>query len=103
MLCEGKYGFYISFNGINHKLLEGMTEKTITIEDAVQCITNEKQSKILKKIGKYSILNGKFGLCILCDSKFYSLPNGIDINALCEETCKEIVSQNKKSGKKRGK
>lgn len=96
VLCKGRYGLYITYDGKNYKLLENM-DKNMTLEEGVQCINNTGTSKILRKIGNYSIGNGQYGYYILFESKFYSLQEGVDIQKLTEEQCKEIISEGKKS------
>jgi DNA topoisomerase-1 len=98
MLCKGRYGYYITYDGKNYKLLENM-DKNMTLEDAIQCINSSENGtgkKILKKLGNYSIGNGQYGYYILFESKFYSLSQSVTIEKLTEENCKEIVAQGKK-------
>jgi len=100
MLCKGRYGLYIAYHGKNYKLLENM-DKNITLEEGIKCINNTCGTKIIKKIGNYSIGNGQYGHYILFESKFYSLQKDIDIEKLNEDMCNEIVLQGKKDIKKK--
>lgn len=96
LIKKGMYGFYISYDNKNYKLLENMDEN-ILLEDAIKCIEETNNDK---KIDKYTIKNGQYGYYILYNKKFYSIPKDYDIEKLTKDACDIIVKLPKKVYKK---
>jgi DNA topoisomerase I len=96
LIKKGMYGFYISYDNKNYKLLENMDEN-ILLEDAIKCIDGTNNDK---KIDKYTIKNGQYGYYILYNKKFYSIPKDYDIEKLTKDACDIIVKLPKKVYKK---
>ena len=84
------YGFYISYDNKNYKLLENMDEHVL-LDDAIKCLENNDI-----KIDKYIIKNGQYGYYILYNKKFYSIPKDYDIQKLTKDACDIIVKLPKK-------
>lgn len=96
---KGMYGFYISYNNQNYKLLENMDEN-MTLEDAIQCVSNNSGG-VIKKIGKYNIKNGQYGMYIEYNKKFFSIPKNYVLETLTKEHCEYIIALPKKIYKKK--
>ena len=116
---NGPYGFYLAYNGKNHKIPPEFNE-LLTLEEAIQCVENTyvKQcvendntkdnsetpiknenenvnvNKNVKSIGDYHIKIGKYGPYILYNGKFYKIKNEYEPENLTEEDCIKIVGVN---------
>ena len=90
LIKKGMYGFYISYDNKNYKLLENMDEHVL-LDDAIKCLENNDI-----KIDKYIIKNGQYGYYILYNKKFYSIPKDYDIQKLTKDACDIIVKLPKK-------
>ena len=113
---NGPYGYYLVYNGKNHKIPPEFNE-LLTLEEAIQCIehtyikqsvsidNNENETlnddnktssvnKNVKSIGDYHIKIGKFGPYILYNGKFYKIKNEYEPNDLTEEDCIKIIGVN---------
>ena len=104
------YGYYISYNDKNYKLLENIDEN-LSLEDTINCIekynsnslnnqTNSNKTSLINKIDKYIIKNGQYGPYIEFDKKFYNIPKEYDIDKLTKENCDTIIKLHKKTYKK---
>ena len=112
---NGPYGFYLVYNGKNHKIPPEFNE-LLTFDEAIQCVENtytkqtvvntvnqdtnednsstqqnENVNKNVKSIGEYQIKIGKYGPYILYNSKFYKIKNEYVPENLTEEDCVKIV------------
>ena len=96
-LKNGMYGFYISYNEKNYKLLDDY-DCNLTLEDAINCINNDDNNNKKKtiKIDKFVIKEGPYGPYIDYNKKFYSIPKEYDIDKLSKEQCEEIIKIPKK-------
>ena len=96
-LKNGMYGFYISYNEKNYKLLDDY-DCNLTLEDAINCINNDDNNNKKKtiKIDKFTIKEGPYGPYIDYNKKFYSIPKEYDIDKLSKEHCEEIIKIPKK-------
>lgn len=108
ILKKGMYGFYLTHNNINYKIIEHF-DKDLLLEEAIECIiqcnntnndnengnTNTK-NEILKNIGDYTIRNGQYGPYILYNKKFFSIPKEYEIDLLTKENCDTIIKLPKK-------
>ena len=108
IIKNGMYGYYISYNDKNYKLLENMDE-TLSLEDAINCIeksninnaNSNNKTTLINKIDKYTIKNGPYGHYIEYDKKFYNIPKEYDIDKLTKELCDIIIKIPKKAYKKK--
>jgi len=116
LIKNGRYGYYIVYNGKNFKILPDFNE-LLTFDEAIQCIENNNQSHNNEKsnnddesntnvninvkiIGEYNIKIGKYGPYILFNGKFYKINNQYEPKDLTEEDCKKIVGENSTTKKK---
>ena len=111
---NGPYGFYLVYNGKNHKIPPQFNE-LLTLEEGIQCVENtyakesienddikdnsstqqnENVNKNLKSIGDYHIKIGKYGPYILYNSKFYKIKNEYVPENITEEDCIKIIGTN---------
>jgi DNA topoisomerase-1 len=118
VIKNGPYGYYLVYNGKNHKIPPQFNE-LLTFDEAIQCVENTyvKQSvendndnikdnsqtlenenqnvnKNVKSIGEYQIKIGKYGPYILYNSKFYKIKNEYVPENLTEEDCVKIIGVN---------
>jgi len=110
-LKKGQYGFYISFNSANYKLINDYDEN-ISLDEAILCIEHKKaesggdadskKSSLHIKIDKYEIKSGPYGPYILYDKKFYKIDEKkYKPEELSKEQCKTIISDAKSAPKKK--
>ena len=99
---KGMYGFYISYNSENFKLLEGFDEN-LNLEDAIKCIQvkSEGAKGLIKSIGEYLIKNGQYGPYIEFKKKFFKIPKNYDTENLTKEDCDAIIKLPKTTYKKK--
>ncbi len=109
LLCKSKNGLYLSFNGNNIPIKEGIEDKeNITEEQAISCLNiieeindnGEKIELILPiKHGKYIINTGKYGNYVQLDKVYVNIPTHVKIHKMNVEICKELVDNKKKMAK----
>ena len=106
---NGPYGYYLSYNEKNYKLLEGYDENLL-LEDGIKCINNNSSSEngegsgkstLIKVIDNYSIKNGPYGYYIHYNKKFFNIPKEYDIEKLTKKECDTIIKIPKKAYKKK--
>jgi len=103
---NGPYGYYLSYNENNYKLLEGYDEN-LSLEDAIKCINNNSsgegtgKSTLIKVIDNYTIKNGPYGYYIQYNKKFFNIPKEYIIEKLTKEECDAIIKIPKKTYKKK--
>jgi len=106
---NGPYGYYLSHNEKNYKLLEGYDEN-LCLEDGIKCINNNSSSEngegtgkstLIKVIDNYTIKNGPYGYYIQYNKKFFNIPKEYIIEKLTKEECDAIIKIPKKSYKKK--
>ena len=110
---NGPYGFYLVYNGKNHKIPPQFNE-LLTLEEGIQCVentyvkesvqndndenddnkTSENANKNIKSIGEYQIKIGKYGPYILYNGKFYKIKNEYVPENITEEDCIKIIGTN---------
>ena len=110
---NGPYGFYLVYNGKNHKIPSDFNE-LLTLEEAIQCVENTytkhsvnqdnndenddnktlSVNKNIKSIGDYHIKIGKYGPYILYNGKFYKIKNDYEPENITEEDCIKIIGSN---------
>lgn len=87
---EGKFGLYFTYNKKNYSLKD--YNKDDITKDIIDEIINKKNSNILKKIGKYEIINGPYGAYFKSGKRNISL-SGKNIDELTEEDLKELIDK----------
>ncbi len=99
---NGPYGYYLSYNEKNYKLLEGYDEN-LTFEEAIKIISidsnnkeNNNKNTVIKVIDNYSIRNGPYGYYILYNKKFFNIPKEYNVDNLTKEDCEKIIKIPKK-------
>lgn len=99
---KGMYGFYISYDSGNFKLLEGYDEN-LDLESAIKCIESKSGEKkgITRNIDKYAIKSGPYGPYIEFNKKFFKIPKNYDIDKLTKEECDAIIKLPKTTYKKK--
>lgn len=103
---NGPYGYYLSYNEKNYKLLEGYDENLL-LEDGIKCINNNNagessgKSTLIKVIDNYTIKNGPYGYYIHYNKKFFNIPKEYIIEKLSKEECDAIIKIPKKAYKKK--
>ena len=106
---NGPYGYYLSHNEKNYKLLEGYDENLL-LEDGIKCINNNSSSEngegtgkstLIKVIDNYTIKNGPYGYYIHYNKKFFNIPKEYIIEKLTKEECDAIIKIPKKAYKKK--
>ena len=86
---NGAYGFYISHDEKNYKLLENL-DSNLTLEDAIKCIEGSV-AKSSTKIDNFIIKEGQYGPYIIYNNKFYKIPKKYDLKNLNKKDCEEII------------
>jgi topoisomerase IA-like protein len=92
ILKNGVYGYYLSYNNKNYKILENY-DKNLSLEEALECLKENND----KKIGDYIIKTGKYGPYILFNKKFYNIPQKYNIENITKDQCYEIIQLSKKN------
>jgi DNA topoisomerase-1 len=92
ILKNGVYGYYLSYNNKNYKILENY-DKNLSLEEALECLKENNE----KKIGDYIIKTGKYGPYILFNKKFYNIPQKYNIENITKDQCYEIIQLSKKN------
>lgn len=91
-LHYGRYGYYIKKDESSDiRNIEGSwNDNIVPSQEQIEQLFTEKKSKVLKEIGKYKIINGKYGPCILYNKKFYKIPSSVDIDKIDKKKCIEL-------------
>jgi DNA topoisomerase-1 len=94
ILKKGMYGIYLSYDGQNYKI-DKEKDGQLTLEEGIELINNGG-SKLLKKVGSYKIMNGKYGPYIEHKKKFYKIPKNKSFETLTKEDIDNMVSADDK-------
>ena len=101
---EGKYGAYIRYDGKFTSLPKTLDPYTITLDEALGLIQQKKQAELpIHVFGDIQVLNGKYGAYIKTPQGNYRLSRSIDVQALTEQQCLDIISSSAPAGKSRRK
>jgi topoisomerase IA-like protein len=88
---KGPYGFYVTIQGKNVSCGEDETLESILEK------FKEKESAVVKKIGKYEIRRGPYGLYMFQTSakkkEFVSVSDSTDLSTLTEATAKDLFEK----------
>ena len=93
ILKKGMYGVYLSYNGQNYKI-DKEKDGEISLEEAINLINNDENgsgSKLLKKVGSYKIMNGKYGPYVEHKKKFYKIPKNKSFEMLTKEDIDNLI------------
>ena len=97
VIKTGRYGNYFTFKDKNYSVKEELDKITDqTIKDIIECDKN----KVIKKIGRYQIINGPYGLYFRYGKRNIGIPKSYDIETLSNDDIKEIIEKDKKKFKK---
>lgn len=97
VIKNGRYGNYFTFEDKNYSVKEELDKITNqTIKDIIE----DNKSKVIKKIGRYQIINGPYGLYFRYGKKNIGIPKSYDIETLSNDDIKEIIEKDKKKIKK---
>ena len=99
----GKYGPYIKFNNQNITLEKGFNAATLTLEDAIQQITNMGTKNILVYFSEnenVKVVNGRYGAYITNGTDNFKIPKGLIPQHLTYQDVTQIMAQNAPTAKK---
>ena len=101
ILKKGKFGFYLSHDNKNYKILSNYDE-FLSLDEAVECIISKNKS-IIKTFqnNSISVRVGKYGPYILYEGKFVNIPPTIKPEDITEKECMELLNNFKVSIKKK--
>ena len=111
VVCQdGRFGPYIHYGTLNVSLPRGANPVTITLEECVALI-GEKLSagggnggrQVLRDFpdSQIQVLDGRYGPYIKYGNQNFRIPKGMEVSALTEDACKEIVSKEKPTSRKK--
>lgn len=99
---EGKYGPYLHYENAYISLPKNTDPRTITIEQAIAIISNHKQQQLpIHDWGEMQVLNGRYGAYIKTATGNYKIPRTIDVTAITEEECRQIIASTEPAGNKK--
>jgi DNA topoisomerase-1 len=100
----GKYGPYIKYNNQNITLEKGSDAATLTLEEAIQQISNVGTKNVLATFpenDKIKVLNGRYGAYITNGTDNFKIPKGMVPETLSFQEVSEIIAQSTPTVKKR--
>lgn len=92
----GRYGKYFEYKGKNYSISSDDIN-----DEIIKNIIEEKESKILKKIGRYEIINGPYGPYFKYGKKFIGIPKTYKVEELTNDDIKKIIEDDKNKPKKK--
>ena len=92
IIKNGRYGYYVNYNGSNYKFKEGLDEN-LDLNQALECIIIKDNKPDVVKVGKYEIITGKYGPYFKHDKKNISIPKKIDINNIKIEDIQKLIDK----------
>ena len=99
---EGKYGPYIRYVGAFTSLPKEIDPYTVTLEEAIQLLEQKKQAdEPLHVFGDIQVLNGRYGAYLKTPQGNYRLHKSIDLQALTEAACREIIASSEPTSSKK--
>lgn len=99
---EGKYGPYIRYVGAFTSLPKEIDPYTVTLEEAIQLLEQKKQAdEPLHVFGDIQVLNGRYGAYLKTPQGNYRLHKSIDLQALTEAACREIIASSEPTSAKK--
>ena len=97
VIKTGRYGNYFTFKDKNYSVKEELDKIT---DQTIKEIIEDNKSKVIKKIGRYQIINGPYGLYFRYGKRNIGIPKSYDIETLSNDDIKEIIEKDKKKFKK---
>lgn len=95
-IMNGKFGYYIKFNGKNYTISKESDPNTFTLEDA-KSIINVKDNAIIKEISdSIKIINGPYGIYLKHGKKNISLPKDLEVDKIDKDIADELAAKKKK-------
>jgi DNA topoisomerase-1 len=100
----GKYGPYIKFNNQNITLEKGSNAISLTLENAIQQITNVGTKNILVSFSEndmIKVINGRYGAYITNGTDNFKIPNDMMPQQLTFQEVSQIIAHSAPTAKKR--
>lgn len=97
VIKTGRYGNYFTFKDKNYSVKEELDKIT---NQTIKEIIEDNKSKVIKKIGRYQIINGPYGLYFRYGKRNIGIPKSYDIETLSNDDIKEIIEKDKNKFKK---
>lgn len=99
-LKKGPYGWYLNYNRKNYKIKPKMgKDGKITKEQALECITSNSGSRIIKTLGKgkneFIIGVGQYGPYVKKGKVYASIPEGISPDNITLTKCTALIREYK--------
>lgn len=92
---SGRYGNYFEYKGKKYSIKGEINDETI------KNVIEEKESKVMKKVGKYEIINGPYGPYFKYGKRFIGIPKDYEIDKLKIDDINKIIEDDKNKPKKR--
>ena len=99
---KGEHGIYILYKQKFYNVTEIPSLENLTLEKAIEIIAKKDQSdsiSLIRKIGSFQVRKGQYGEYITDGKTNARLPDGIKVEELSIEKCKEIIKEKKKKRK----
>ncbi|MCL2167565.1 MAG: type I DNA topoisomerase [Lentimicrobiaceae bacterium] len=103
-VVAGRYGPYIKYNDKNITLEKGYNITTLTLEEAIQQITNVGTKNILASFSEnenVKVVNGRYGAYITNGTDNFKIPRGMNPATLTYKEVSQIMAQTAPTAKKR--
>ena len=100
----GKYGPYIKYNNQNITLEKGSNAATITLEEAIQQLTNVSTKNVLCSFSedeKIKVVNGRYGAYITNGTDNFKIPKDVIPEHITYQDAIQIIMQTPPTAKKR--
>ena len=92
MVKNGRYGYYLTYDGGNHKIKEEYNQY-LKLEEAIKCITGSvSNNNTIKAFGQIYVKNGKYGPYVQKGKTFVSIPKEKKPEDLTKDECLEILA-----------
>ena len=102
IIGEGKYGPYIRYAGAFTSLPKGTDPHTIKLEEAILLLESKKPAdEPIHVFGDIQVLNGRYGAYLKTPQGNYRLHKSIDLQALTEAACREIIASSEPTSAKK--
>lgn len=99
---EGKYGPYVRRAGVFTSLPKTVDPYTITLDEAIALFEQKKQAdEPIHVFGEIQVLNGRYGAYLKTPEGNYRLPKSVDVQALTEAKCREIIASSEPAAAKK--
>lgn len=102
-VASGKFGPYLKYDGKNITLDKGTDIANLTLEQAINVISNSKTRNVLasfKENENLKVMNGRYGAYITDGTNNYKIPKGSIAENLTYAECMDIISNTTPTAKK---